>query len=291
MKTLNVKDTEYNESVIFKNNDIVILKSMRDFKDVGTSEILVDGFVMVLLKAGHATLNIEGETYKLSPGNIFICTPRNIIEDAMLSYDVEVTGFFSSSEYVSNIISQINVDVSRFAIAKSHDVVQLNLDEQKLFLSYIDNVSTLLNTPDFPHKRKAIESLLQSFALCTLDFSGLDDENDICDGKYTSSQLIFQRFLKLLGQSKGPIGNVNEFAQRLNITPKYLSTVCKTVSGYTASHLINDYIVKEAKIRLRDPNVSVKQVADRLGFANPSHFGTFIRRHTGMSPQALRETL
>jgi AraC-like DNA-binding protein len=40
---------------------------------------------------------------------------------------------------------------------------------------------------------------------------------------------------------------------------------------------------------MRDNSVSIKQIADTLNFTNQSHFGTFFRRHVGMSPQQFRQ--
>ena len=80
-------------------------------------------------------------------------------------------------------------------------------------------------------------------------------------------------------------------AEQLNITPKYFSTVCKQITGRTALDIINSELVKNARLLLLNPNNSVKQVSVRLGFANQSHFGTFMRRNAGMSPLKFRQSL
>ncbi|MBQ2073918.1 MAG: AraC family transcriptional regulator, partial [Bacteroidaceae bacterium] len=81
------------------------------------------------------------------------------------------------------------------------------------------------------------------------------------------------------------------YAKRLHITPKYFSTVCKQVSGCTAGEIVNEHVLRKAKMLLRQPSLSIKQIASRMGFRNASHFGTWVRRNTGMSPQALRNAM
>ena len=63
------------------------------------------------------------------------------------------------------------------------------------------------------------------------------------------------------------------------------------MTGRTATDIISENIVANATLLLKNPERSVKEVALKLGFANQSHFGTFIKRHTGMSPQQLRKKL
>ncbi|MGM9706544.1 MAG: helix-turn-helix domain-containing protein [Prevotella sp.] len=79
----------------------------------------------------------------------------------------------------------------------------------------------------------------------------------------------------MLRDDNQPFCNVNGYAERLHITPKYLSSVCKHATGKTASQLINEEIIRMAKLLLHDNKYSIKQIADLLGFANQSHFGVF----------------
>lgn len=82
---------------------------------------------------------------------------------------------------------------------------------------------------------------------------------------------------------------MTEYANLLHISPKYFSSVCKKLTGKTASEIINDEIIKQSSFLLRNNKLSIKQISSRLGFVNQSHFGTFFRRHTGLSPQQYRE--
>jgi AraC-like DNA-binding protein len=84
---------------------------------------------------------------------------------------------------------------------------------------------------------------------------------------------------------------VKDFADKLNISPKYFSSVCRKITGRSTGSLINEAVTSEAKQMLRNPQMTVKQRSNKLGFANASHFGTFFRRQTGMSPQQFRKKL
>ena len=77
----------------------------------------------------------------------------------------------------------------------------------------------------------------------------------------------------------------------LCLTPKYLSAVCKQVSGSTASQLIASFVVKDIRRLLDESDKSVKEICNELGFPNPSFFGTYVRKHLGQSPRRFRESV
>lgn len=107
---------------------------------------------------------------------------------------------------------------------------------------------------------------------------------DVTMGNTTSAQIIYNRFASMLEGTAVRNRPVSWWAMQLCITPKYLSAVCREVEGKSARSLIAESVIQEAIRLLQDSELSVKEVSERLGFVNQSHFGTFFRRHTGHSP-------
>lgn len=79
------------------------------------------------------------------------------------------------------------------------------------------------------------------------------------------------------------------YAEQLCITPKYLANVIKKTTHKPAGNWLNEHILLQAKTLLTTSRLSVQQIADRLGFKNQSHFGTFFRRHEDISPAQFRK--
>jgi AraC-like DNA-binding protein len=94
-------------------------------------------------------------------------------------------------------------------------------------------------------------------------------------------QLIEKNFIKM----KKP----GDYADLMNISPAYLNNLCKKHLGKTLSDLINERIVLEAKRLFAYTDLSVGGVANRLKFSDPSYFIRFVRKNTGMTPEALKE--
>mgnify|MGYP002942986293 CR=1 FL=1 len=82
--------------------------------------------------------------------------------------------------------------------------------------------------------------------------------------------------------------SVGFYAGQLNLTPKYLTTLIKRISGLSVSEWIDNYVILEAKTLLKYSNMSVQEIAYYLNFPNQSFFGKYFKNHTGMTPTAYR---
>ncbi|WP_341770868.1 AraC family transcriptional regulator [Actinocrispum wychmicini] len=102
------------------------------------------------------------------------------------------------------------------------------------------------------------------------------------------AETLVDQFARLTGQPGGESWSVRECAARMGVTPGYLAEAIKAATGRTPSHLIREARVREAKRLLVSSDLTVRQVADRTGFADPAYFCRFFRRETGLSPGDFR---
>lgn len=102
----------------------------------------------------------------------------------------------------------------------------------------------------------------------------------------TQKDYLFRSFIELLTNLDVKPRNVQWYADRLNVTSKYLSAVCKKVSGRTAFQWINDSVQKDIVYWLQSSDRSIKEIVHLLQFPNNSFFCKYCRQHFGMSPTA-----
>ena len=79
------------------------------------------------------------------------------------------------------------------------------------------------------------------------------------------------------------------YADKLCVTPKYLSEVCRLVSGYSASYWIARYTALDISRQLRDRSQSIEDVADSFNFNSLSHFSRYVQNNLGATPSSFRE--
>lgn len=101
---------------------------------------------------------------------------------------------------------------------------------------------------------------------------------------HNRAESYFREFTRLLGEHYRQERSVGFYARQLCITPKYLTTLIKHISGKSVSDWIDSYVTLEAKTLLKYSNMSVQEIAYYLNFPNQSFFGSYFKRNTGMSP-------
>jgi len=96
---------------------------------------------------------------------------------------------------------------------------------------------------------------------------------------------LFHDFTLLLEEQYSQTHAVQDYARQLNITPRQLSDITRQFYGRTAKHLIEDRLMLEARRLLTFTNLSVKEIAHKLGYKDPSHFSKIFKKRTQTTPQ------
>ena len=105
------------------------------------------------------------------------------------------------------------------------------------------------------------------------------------------SDSILKGFTELLSQHVSKETSLDFYAEKLCISKQYLSLIVKEKTRVTAGKIIAVMRTEAASRLLRDPELTIQQIASRLSFADQSSFGKFFKKHTGVSPMRYRQTL
>jgi AraC-like DNA-binding protein len=97
-------------------------------------------------------------------------------------------------------------------------------------------------------------------------------------------ELLTEEFFKVLLKNYTKERSVAFYAEKLCLTPKYLSMTVKSVTGHPISEWINEAVIIEAKRMLKVTDLTVLQISEELNFPNSSFFGRFFKQYTEMTP-------
>lgn len=170
-----------------------------------------------------------------------------------------------------------------------HDLRKLTMEGW--FENYFMFIREKLNEPPTPHKKQVILALVQAVLLDFCDHLGDELVVAASDKGVTQGNLLFQRFLALLEKTEPKRQTVEFYSGELCVSPKYLSMVCKMMSQKTTSEWIRSYVDADIRLLMHRADMSIKQVADKLGFDNISFFGKYVRARFGCSPRELRHRM
>ena len=111
----------------------------------------------------------------------------------------------------------------------------------------------------------------------------------LAEAKPTRKQELFNRFMELLQRDFRKERNVGYYADKLCVTPAYLSRVVLAQSGLTVGEHFDNFIIVEAKQLIRSRQYTIMQVSEMLNFSSQSFFGRYFKKHTGYTPLSFQQ--
>ena len=99
---------------------------------------------------------------------------------------------------------------------------------------------------------------------------------------------LFNRFMMLLEKDYKISRDVNYYAEKMNISSKYLTNIVSLVTGHTPKTIIDQYVILQLKMHLKRTTQSIKEMAWEFHFADVSFFCRYFKKHTGLTPQQIR---
>ncbi len=279
--------------------NLILIENLSDLHKASDGEpAKIDALIVAFCMQGQVSMTVDEVEHRISAGEMFIYFPNQVISDYLMSPDAKSRALFCSTKNINKFVF-IGKQVWRsLKYVRENPVIKVNEDEKDLFLAYYNIVLYNRRHPDTRYRKETTDFLLHSFVfhLMTILESHHMIENTEAshieeDNVPHSSDYLFRRFVLLLSESKGHMRNVNECAQQLNVTPKYLSATVKKVSGRTALDWIHEVMVKQIDQQMRYTSKSIKEIAMELNFSSLSFFTRFFREHFGMSPTEYRKQI
>lgn len=102
---------------------------------------------------------------------------------------------------------------------------------------------------------------------------------------------IYMQFIREVQRNYQKERSVAYYADRLCITPKYLSQTVLKASGRLAGEWISEYVILEAKALIKSHCYTIQQISEMLHFPNPSFFGRYFKKKVGCTPKAYQKNI
>ena len=239
----------------------------------------------LVLTQGYMTLRINLQEVQVHAGQGLGLMPGCIFQILERSSDMRYYCMMISPEVIDSIQKSFGVHMELSKRYYNFRVHTMTEESVEIGLTMYKLIKEELSQPDYDHKKDVIQRYCEIWILKNI--SSHRDEGKTPDIRKPISrkEQIFRDFLTLLEQYYKEERSISFYADRLCLTPKYLSTIIKEISGKHGMQWIDEYVALEAKALLREGNYSVKQVSDILNFPSQSMFGRFFKKMTGYSPK------
>lgn len=274
----------------YSDSDIVVVDSIQQFAEVNAAHVSMNG--IVICTQGKVQGLMNGSLIELHENQVAIIPQNVMVTDLMASPDFNLKGMFLTNRILQSFLREKMSIWNDMMFIHRHHIITMEEDEM-LFYTYFYDMLTLSieRGKDNPFQTDVIQSLLRSAILGLCGAMKQMFPSAVVNHDIKTSDVHFQRFLNLLHSLEVKHRTVEDYANDLFISPKYLTAICKKNSGKTASEWVTEHVLEDIRYYLRHTDLSIKQICDRLGFPNRSFFGKYVKDHFGMTPQQFRRKL
>lgn len=272
----------------YVDDDIIVIDKL----DVSTSSIKLDFIIMVVCTGGELQLNINNQEYVIYPNNILICTPNLSINNYKITPNFSGKILCLSRKFIHEIFRNASDIWEKTFYIKENPIINMDERGTNLYYYYYNLIDLETKQQRSSYHKKVMKSLVQA-VFYELSAYLNDDiiSYSIVRKKTGQGYILFRKFIDSLSQNEIKRYPVSYYGEKLFVSPKYLSNVCKHLSGKTASDWINEYVMEDIKYLLKFSDKSIKEVSLQLNFPNVSFFGKYVKAHLEMSPTEYRNSV
>lgn len=276
------RGTKINEAL---DGDVMFLNDLRKITNLSAMR---KGYNTIIhCQGGRILVEIGGnQQVKIRPGQMLLIPAGKLVQPLMISTDVNASVLLISDKTLKSALgNQLSI------WNKAMYMKEIYVVEEAGWVEAMESYArTIFKTGSLPVLfREILSSFLRMMLLMICEeLMQHDDMTSLNDASTTHDKEVFNEFLQLLSQQNQKRQRVSYYADKMNISPKYLSSICKKVSGKNPMRWITENAMQDCYSLLKDTDLSVKEISNRLGFPNPSFFGQYFREQAGVTPMEYR---
>ena len=254
-----------------------------------------DGYMIIFCEKGGLRLTVNLNEYELKEGMMFINVPGNIVKVTELmgtdGEDLQYVLIAMSKEFMSNVMKDVGRVLTNTLSMIDNPVMPVSEEYMTHLYEYNGEIKKVIQS-NIRYKYEIVGTIMSGilYLIAGLWADALDALKQDQPAQTGRTRLIFDNFMKLVEEYHTMHRNVGFYAERLNLTPKYLSKLVKMSSGRSAPEWIDAYVILEAKNLLKHSNIAIKEIVYKLNFPNQSVFYKFFKMRTGMTPSEYRNS-
>lgn len=240
-----------------------------------------DFYVTVIFTKGTGIHEIDFQKYDVSEGSLFFLSPGQV-HSWELSPDTEGYIFFFSQPYYE--MHYVNQKLKNFPFFNSSSFprkLQLQSEELGNMVRLFEGIQNEHQSQNVMKQGFILSLISQIYIYSVREFSKDDEKTSATSVSYFKH---YQDFENLLEESFTSQKSISYYASQLNISAKHLNRITQTVMQKTASEIITERVILEAKRMLMYLDEGLVEIAFRLGYEEYSYFARMFRKNSGITP-------
>ena len=243
----------------------------------------------LLCIAGEGSFVFNEQCYHIMKNDLVVIPMPNRIKNLAATPEMRVEWFAADYKFLQNLLPSNNYSIGGSISLNQDPVVPLTDEQAGHLLDDFHRLCDRMRDSD----KQFYHELMGSLCLTMMyDIFEAHAQRDALDTHTDRTAYIVKQLMALLSTGISRTErDVSYYAERLNVSPKYLSSTIKRVTGHTVTSYIDRHTVPILKEMLNDERLSLTQIAERMNFATLSYFSRYCTKHLGQSPSLYRQSL
>lgn len=243
------------------------------------------GGAIFFCRKGWALFTIDLKEYDITEGMQVVLLPGSVFHVNDKSKDFLVSYLEFSEDMFRE--ASLRLDPPFFHFIKENPCYKLPAENRKVINRLMDASEAIYEDRDHCFRLQLIKNHLQCFLMDIYDKCQRCFTRQQIEGKNRQDEL-FKRFMALVHEHCIREREVNFYADRLYISTKYLTGICRNITGQSAKKMIDNFVILEIKVLLESTQLSIQEIADKLSFPDQSYLGRYFKRYEKISPVEYR---
>ena len=289
IRQITIDDLAQSVAIDYVDGDIAFSDRI-NYHSPRPSSFKIEALRILACMKGSLQVVVNSREYIITANELFCCGPNAVIHHCQPSIDFECKMLALSTRVVRRFINHGSDMRNKIYYVNQNPILRIGEEGMQVFNQYHALLYSRIKVAESRYRKDIVSSLTGAILyelLASLDkFCAPVDNTLVRQG-----DILFKRFIEILAGTQIKSRNVSYYADKLFVTPKYLSTVCKQVSEKTAFDLINQLVMEDITQLLKYSEKSIKEISDYLDFPTLSFFGKYVKAHSGFSPTEYRRQL
>ncbi len=275
------------ERDLMAGKDICCLEGeVKAFPKILCKPFLMNYVGLIVCEKGYFCFDVDKKKFTARAGETVFLSEGNNFSIGELSDDLRVSILFYHIDPIREILGSSIVAMYLYTTLTPEPCYVWTSGEESDLARYIALLGRHRKSAQNPFDNHECKLLLLAltYRLCSIYSRRIIEEKNVAGHKIDTFIKLIRLIEKYYMQERG----VAFYADKLCLSPKYLSVLSKSVCGYTVQELVFRAIIRKSIFWLKNTNKSVQEISDDLNFPNASFFGTFFKKQTGLAPSYYR---
>lgn len=267
--------------------DICCLEGeVKAFPKILCKPFLMNYVGLIVCEKGYFCFDVDKKKFTARAGETVFLSEGNNFSIGELSDDLRVSILFYHIDPIREILGSSIVAMYLYTTLTPEPCYVWTSGEESDLARYIALLGRHRKSAQNPFDNHECKLLLLAltYRLCSIYSRRIIEEKNVAGHKIDTFIKLIRLIEKYYMQERG----VAFYADKLCLSPKYLSALSKSVCGYTVQELVFRAIIRKSIFWLKNTNKSVQEISDDLNFPNASFFGTFFKKQAGLAPSYYR---